>query len=92
MSKTFGDAKFAAEAVDYGFDWSAALPDGVAISSSTWAATPPGLTLSNPQVQGARTRVRVAGGAADTLYVLSNTLLLGNGETVVNQAMLFVKQ
>lgn len=67
------------EALDWSFDWSAYLPEGIAIASRQWAVTPAGPTLTNDTGEA----VRVSGLAAGQIYVLSQAATLSSGEVAV---------
>ena len=57
----------------YGFDWRPFLREGDTLASSSWSATPDGLTLSGSNFAPAGdTSVVVSGGSAGTTYKLKN--------------------
>lgn len=91
MNYTF-PTKTAAEVRDYGFDWTRDLEEAnAAISTSAWASTPAGLTLTGPALTATTTATRIAGGVAGTTYVITNTVTLSTGETGVAIAELYVR-
>ena len=60
--------------LDYGVDWSAWLPTGVTIATSTWTITPAGPTLSGQANSTTATTVWVEGCTAGTVYTLTNRI------------------
>lgn len=70
--------------LDYGIDWSALIPDGVTITTSTWAQEAgtdgaSALTLSDDDHEDVTTVVWVAGGDDGVAYDLTNHVVLSNG-------------
>jgi hypothetical protein len=60
--------------LDYGRDWSAWLPTGTTIASSTWIITPTGPTLSNGSNSSTATVIYVNGCTAGVTYTLTNRI------------------
>lgn len=69
------------ETADYAIDWAELLDDSETISTSSWAVSPTGPTLSGAGTSGTRAYVFVAGGTAGTEYVLTNTIITSGGRT-----------
>lgn len=82
-----------AAALDYGIDWSAALPTGVTISSSTWTAGT-GLTASGGSINAAATQtaVRLSVGTAGIDYEVTNQVTLSSGEVDERTVLIMVRQ
>jgi hypothetical protein len=68
------------ETLDYPLDYTEWL-EGATISSSSWAVTPTGPTISSPQITGNITSCLLAGGTVDQTYTLTNTITSSNGKT-----------
>lgn len=82
--------KHAAEVERRAIDWTAALPEGDAISASAWSVEPAGLTLSAPAVAGALASVLVAGGISGSTHTVRNTVTTVLGFTLVEVVPLSV--
>lgn len=63
------------EKLDYAVDWTAWLGSTETITTSTWAATPSGLTLSGQSVTGGKAIVWATGGTAGTVYTVTNHII-----------------
>ena len=61
--------------LDYGLDWSAWLASGETIATSTWSASPAGLTLHDDTDDGTTTTQWASSGAAGTDYTLTNRVV-----------------
>lgn len=75
--------KHPAEVEFRAIDWTDALPEGDTIASSAWSATPVGLVLTAPAIDGAITSTRIAGGTAGVAYSITNTVQTTQGLTLV---------
>jgi hypothetical protein len=71
--------------LDYGILWQDWLKSGDQIATSTWTATPAGLTLSTPAHSINQATVWVSGGAAGAAYKLKNTITTSQGRTDVRE-------
>lgn len=69
----------AEEAVTYALGWSQDL-NGATISSSTWSASPSGVTLVPIAALPDLTSVRVSGGTPGTTYTVSNLVVLSSND------------
>lgn len=78
-----------ADVLDYAFDWSDWL-DLDAISTSTWASSPAGLTLAAPSHAAGVARVWISGGTVGGTHLVSNTLTTAGGRTVTRSFWLDV--
>jgi len=65
--------------LDYGHDWTDWLVAGDTISSSTWAITPTGPTLTNSTNDTTSTTVWVEGCTAGVTYTLTNHVTTDDG-------------
>lgn len=69
------------EEKDRGFNWSSWLSEtGDTIASSTWTATPSGLTLSNQTFSTTKTSVRISGGTDGATYTVKNNIVTTSGQ------------
>lgn len=59
--------------LDWGMDWTPWL-EGDEISTSTWAADAPAITLEDPGIQAGQTFVWVSGGALGGAYRITNQI------------------
>jgi hypothetical protein len=82
--------KHPAEVERRAIDWTAALSPGDAISTSTWAVEPGGLTLSAPALAGALASVLVADGISGMTHIVRNTVTTVAGFTLVEVVPLAV--
>lgn len=66
--------------LDYAIDWTAWLADGETITASTWEV-PTGLTQTTPapSIAAGVTTVWISGGAADTVYRVTNHITTSHG-------------
>jgi hypothetical protein len=73
-------------------DWTDQLNSGATISTSAWTF-PAGLTkVTDGIVTGnKKTFVKMSGGTADTDYVVTNTIVTSDGETLEESATVRVK-
>ena len=76
--------------LDYAFDHSAALLAGETLAGATVAATPAGLVVDAITLSGGLALAWIAGGAADTGYVLASTAVTSQGRTIVASETLYV--
>lgn len=77
-------AKTPSEIVDYRIDWAAQLA-GDSISASAWAvqdAANAAVTLSGDATSGTAATVFVAGGTANSVILLTNTITTSGGRTL----------
>ncbi|MES0071927.1 hypothetical protein [Mesorhizobium sp. M0058] len=71
---------------DFGIDWTPDLPDDVTITASTWlldgAAWVGGgdLVKVGSSFTGTNTTVRISGGVAGTTYLVTNRIVMSDGE------------
>lgn len=70
----------------FGFDWTTYLSEigaSETISTSTWSATPSGLTLSGGSIVtgSKKTQIKVAGGVAGTRYTVTNRIITSSSYT-----------
>ena len=65
--------------LDYGFDWSDWLATGDTLSTSTWAITPTGPTLSDDSNDTTETVVWVTGCTSGVTYTLTNSVVDNDG-------------
>lgn len=65
--------------LDYGIDWSGALPTGVTISASAWTV-PAGIAGSLETFTTTQTAIRISGGTVGTSYEVANRVTLSSGE------------
>ena len=65
--------------LDYGFDWSPWLADGVTISASTWTV-PAGITKDSDSNTTTTTTIVLSGGTAGVSYVLTNHVVASDGQ------------
>lgn len=70
-----------AEKLDYTIDWSTALGEDT-ISSSTWAVTPSGPTLSGSDHGDTTATVFIQSGTDGLIYRLVNTIVTADGRTL----------
>lgn len=69
--------------IDFEFDWSAAYPDGQAVTESEWAVVPDeaeGLSVDAAGFDLTRSTVTLAGGIAGHVYRVSNRVVLSDGQ------------
>ena len=78
MSSLGVRAKDPIENLPYSVDW-APLLGGNALLTSTWSATPTGLTLSGGAFEGMATSIKVAGGDSGVEYKVTNYVTAENG-------------
>ncbi len=64
----------------YYVDWTAWLA-GDTIATSTWTASPTGITTSNPTTSPTITQIVLAGGTVGTLYSITNRITTTAGYT-----------
>lgn len=75
-------AKDPSETLDYTFDWDDAyLQSGETISTSAWAVTPSGPTLSGASNTNSTATTFMAGGTAGHSYRLTNTIVTSASRT-----------
>lgn len=79
------------EVLDYDVDYSNWLSTGDSIQSATASISPPGLTLSNVQVNGSIAKIWLSGGANDTLYKVTVNLTTTGGRISQEEFYVFVK-
>jgi hypothetical protein len=96
MMKPALDAKKPSEEKDYGIDWAPQINDTtVTIDSSDWAIVTalgsPDLVIEVDSVDDQQTVVRLSGGEADRDYVLENTIVTSEGETLIEAIEVQVK-
>lgn len=70
--------------VPQGLDWTqylAAIDAAETITTSTWAASPSGLTFSSASIVSGnlKTQVRISGGVAGTEYTVTNHIITSSG-------------
>ncbi len=68
--------------LDYRMDWTDALAEGVALSTSTWSVSPAiagGLEVRESALDGGVTVVHLAGGVAGHVYRVSNEVTMSDG-------------
>ncbi|MGX9145935.1 phage fiber-tail adaptor protein [Mesorhizobium sp. 128a] len=71
---------------DFGIDWTADLPDGVTIEASTWLLDGEAWAGGGDLVKEAssftdtNTTVRISGGVNGTSYVITNHIVMSDGE------------
>lgn len=82
--------KHAAEVERRAIDWTAALPTGDSITTSTWSVDPAGMTLSSPALAGSLSSILVAGGISGKTHTLRNTVTTNLGFTLVEVVPLSV--
>jgi len=69
--------------IDFEFDWSAAYPDGQAVTESDWVVVPDepeGLSVDAAAFDLTRSTVTLAGGIAGHVYRVSNRVVLSDGQ------------
>lgn len=64
---------------DYSVDWTNMLQEGETIVSSTWSASPEGLTLYDGSVSEGRATTWISGGSAGTTYEVTNHIITSRG-------------
>lgn len=75
----------------WAFDWSAFLAErSTTISSSSWAVQA-GLTEVAESNTTTTATVKVSGGTNGTKYLVTNTVVLANGETVEKSFSLWIR-
>lgn len=70
----------------FGFDWTTYLAEigaSETIASSTWSATPSGLTLSGGSIVtgSLKTQIKVSGGTVGTRYTVTNRIVTSSSYT-----------
>lgn len=68
------------EDMNYEMLWSAVVPSATTISTSSWAISPSGPTISAGTIDALTTIVNVQGMVRSEDYVLTNSIVLSNGE------------
>lgn len=66
--------------LDYGFDWSAWLASGEAITASTWFSTV-GITIDSDTHSLTSTVVWLSGGTSSQVYEVTNQIVTNAGRT-----------
>ena len=78
--------------LDYSIDWSPWLLEGAdSISTSSWTATPDGLTIAAESVVGKRTVVWLGGGVSGSTYTIKNRITTSGGRTTTRIFDLIVR-
>ena len=80
--------------VDYRIDWGSRL-DGRSVTASDWGVSPAesgGLAIVEDAVEGARTRVTLAGGIAGHVYRVTGQVTLSDGRIDERSLTLRVEQ
>ncbi len=80
--------------VDYAVDWSAGYLGGATIATSTWAVSPAGtggVTVAASLVDAGRAVATLSGGAAGTVYHITNRVLFSDGRLDERQLILRVE-
>ena len=76
-------AKDPSEIIDYTFDWDDThLEAGETISTSVWAVSPSGPTLSGDANTTTTATTFISGGTAGNVYMLTNTVTTSMSRTV----------
>lgn len=79
------------EKLHYEIAWSDVIESGVTISTSTWSISPTGPTLSGTGFDLLTTYLDVNGCTAGQDYVLTNKIVLSNGETLESSIFWFTE-
>lgn len=77
--------------LDYGFDFTGFL-GGDTITTSTWTASPDGLTLSNMTHDATKTTVWLAGGTVGETYKLVNHIVTAAGREKERSFRITIKE
>lgn len=67
------------DVLEYGFDWSEWLPDGVTISTSAWTV-PAGITKISDDKTDTITKIVLDGGTAGTSYSILNHIVASDSQ------------
>ena len=67
--------------IEHAVDWDAGYLAGRAISQSIWQVEPVGLTLTGARLADGRAAVTLSGGAAGSVYRVSNRVTLSDGSS-----------
>lgn len=65
--------------IDYAVDWSAGYLDGQTITGSEWQVAPAGVSVLASAIDTGRTLATLSGGAAGTLYHVTNRVTFSDG-------------
>lgn len=82
----------------FGFNWANELASGDTIESSAWEVEtpdgdpPPSLAEETNDFTDTTTSIRVSGGQERATYMLKNTVVTVNGDTLVKRLMLDVEK
>jgi phage baseplate assembly protein gpV len=70
------------ERLDWSIDWTTRGLGSNTISSSSWAASSPDVTLSSPSVnvENTITTIYVTGGTPGQIYTITNTVTVSGGQ------------
>lgn len=72
-------------------DWTAYVPTGSTISTSTWE-TDGAMTLGSAAASGLTTSVRISGGAADTYETVTNKVDLASGIKLARSYVVLIRE
>lgn len=72
--------------IEHAVDWDAGYLAGRTISQSSWQVEPAGLTpnalaLGSARLEGGRAAITLSGGAAGSVYRVSNRVMLSDGSS-----------
>ena len=84
------DAKDPDEVLDYLLDWSARIPNGDAIATSTWTV-PSGITKDSDSHTETTTTIWLSGGTLDETYALTNRITTTGGRTMDQTVSIKIK-
>jgi hypothetical protein len=68
--------------LDYAFNWTSWLGASETISSSTWTATPTGITIGSNTFTTTQSTVWLSGGVEGSVYYVKNQIVTNQGRTV----------
>ena len=80
--------------LDYGVDWTAVLEanDGDAILTAEWVNVTPGITLSDPQLQGNLHLAFFSGGESGRAYTATSRIVTSEGREDERTIAIFVRR
>ena len=83
-----------ADNLDYAIDWGGEwLDTGETVATSTWVATPPGLTTSLTSIvnNNTTTVVWLSGGTANSIYTVTNRITTTDGRTAERSIIVTIR-